>query len=102
MALFRAAFDKLRSALGKTREGSAGALRTILAGKQLSAELLADLERAMIQADIGIKTAIEIRKDLQAAWERGEIDSGDQALGFLKDQLRAYYPPEDRSLNFAP
>jgi len=101
MALFRSAIDKLRAALGKTREGSVGAMRTILAGRQLSPELLRDLERAMIQADIGVKTAVEIRKDLQAAWERGEITSGDQALGFLKDQLRAYYPAADRSLNFS-
>ncbi|MCC6682506.1 MAG: signal recognition particle-docking protein FtsY [Phycisphaeraceae bacterium] len=102
MALFRAAIEKLRKGLSRTREGSTGALRSILAGKPLSAQLLRDLERAMIQADIGIKTAIELRKDIEAAWQRSEIESGDQALAFLKDQLRAYYPPEDRSLRFAP
>lgn len=102
MALFKSAFKKLAGALGKTREGSTGALRTILSGKQLSKELLHDLERAMIQADIGIKTAIEIRKDIEAGWERGEIADGDAALDFLKAQLTAYYPEWDRSLNFAP
>ncbi|MEM1027867.1 MAG: signal recognition particle receptor subunit alpha, partial [Planctomycetota bacterium] len=102
MALFKSALKKLTGALGKTREGSTGALRTILSGKQLSKELLRDLERAMIQADIGIKTAIEIRKDIEAGWERGEIADGDAALEFLKDQLTAYYPEWDRTLNFAP
>lgn len=102
MALFRAAIEKLRKGLSRTREGSTGVLRTILAGKPLSAELLRELERAMIQADIGVKTAIELRKDIEAAWQRSEIESGDEALDFLKDQLRAYYPPEDRSLRFAP
>ncbi len=102
MALFKSTFKKLAGALTKTRSGSAGALRTILTGKQLSHELLRDLERAMIQADIGIKTAVELRKDIQAGWERGEIEDGDAALEFLKDQLTAYYPAEDRSLNFAP
>lgn len=102
MALFKSAFKKLAGALGKTREGSTGALRTILSGKQLSKELLRDLERAMIQADIGIKTAIEIRKDIEAGWERGEIADGDAALDFLKAQLTAYYPEWDRSLNFSP
>lgn len=101
MALFRSTIGKLRRGLNKTREGSAGALRTILAGKQLSAELLSDLERAMIQADIGVRTAVELRKDIQAGWERGEIADGDAAMAFLKDQLRAYYPQTDRSLNFA-
>ncbi|MEM9916101.1 MAG: signal recognition particle-docking protein FtsY [Planctomycetota bacterium] len=102
MALFKSALKKLTGALGKTREGSTGALRTILSGKQLSKELLRDLERAMIQADIGVKTAIEIRKDIEAGWERGEIADGDAALDFLKAQLTAYYPEWDRSLNFAP
>lgn len=102
MGLFRAAFDKLKQGLAKTRSGSVQTFRTILTGKQLSVELLRDLERAMIQADIGIKTAIEIRKDIQAAWERGEMESGDEALRYLKDQLQAYYPAADRALRFAP
>lgn len=102
MALFKSAFKKLSTALGKTREGSVQTLRTILTGKQLSKELLRDLERAMIQADIGVKTSVELRKDIQAGWERGEIADGDAALQFLKDQLQAYYPAWDRGLNFAP
>jgi fused signal recognition particle receptor len=102
MSLFKSALNKLKQGLARTRSGSAATVRTILTGKKLSPELLKELERAMIQADIGIKTAIEIRKDIQAAYERGEIDSGDQALEFLKDQLRAYYPEVDRSLKFAP
>jgi len=101
MGLFKSAVDKLKTGLDKTRTGSAKTLRTILTGKPLSRELLKDLEKAMIQADIGVKTAIEIRKDIEAGWERGEIDDGDQALQYLKDQLQAYYPEMDRRLHFA-
>lgn len=101
MGLFKAVFSKFRQGLARTSEGSARTIRTILTGKQLSDELLRDLERAMIQADIGIRTAIEIRKDIQAAWERGEITRGDEALDYLKAQLQAYYPQEDRQLHFA-
>jgi fused signal recognition particle receptor len=102
MGLFKSVLAKLKQGLAKTTTGSAKTIRTLLTGQGLSASLLADLERAMIQADIGIRTAVEIRKDLQAAWERGEIDTGDQALTYLKDQLRAYYPDVDRQLHFAP
>ncbi|MEX0886873.1 MAG: signal recognition particle-docking protein FtsY [Phycisphaeraceae bacterium] len=101
MGLFKATFDRLKTGLSKTREGSAQTFRTILTGKQLSPELLKELERAMIQADIGVRTAVEIRKDLQAAFERGEIVEGDEALVFLKEQIRAYYPDIDRELHFA-
>ncbi|MGB0768342.1 MAG: signal recognition particle-docking protein FtsY, partial [Phycisphaeraceae bacterium] len=101
MALFKAVFGKLKKGLSRTSEGTGSAIRSLLVGKPLSKELLRDLEKALIQADVGIKTAIELRKDIEAGWERSEINSGDEALAALKDQLAAYFPPEDRSLNFA-
>ena len=101
MGLFRSTVGKLVQGLRKTREGTGIAITTILSGKPLSKGLLRDLEKAMIQADIGIKTAIELRKDIEAGWERGEIDNGDQALDMLKQQLAAYFPAQDRTLRTA-
>ncbi|MEM0915254.1 MAG: signal recognition particle-docking protein FtsY [Planctomycetota bacterium] len=101
MGLFKGVFKKLSGALGKTREAAGRTVTTLLTGQTLSAELLKEVEKALIQADVGVKTAIELRKDLQAGWERGEIETGDQALDFLKSQLVAYFPAEDRSLHFA-
>lgn len=101
MALFKGVFSKLKKGLSRTSEGTGSAIRSLLVGKPLSKELLRDLEKALIQADVGIKTAIELRKDIEAGWERSEINSGDEALATLKDQLAAYFPEEDRSLNFA-
>jgi len=102
MGLFNAAYEKIRSGLSRTREQFVGGLRTILEGKPLSAELLDELEKKMVQADIGVRTAVELVADLRAAWERSEIDTGDEALVYLKQQLESYWPAEDRSLNFAP
>jgi fused signal recognition particle receptor len=99
MGLFKSIFEKVKAGLTKTSQ--ALSLRTILAGKPLSVELLEQVERRLIQADVGIKTAVELRKDLQAAWERSEINTGDDALKYLKDQLNAYWPPENRRINFA-
>ena len=100
MALFRTAFDKLRKGLAKTSANTGGAIRNLLIGKPLSRELLRELEKALVQADVGVKTAIELRKDLEAMWERGEIETGDEAWPMLKSQLIAYFPDEDRSLRF--
>jgi len=102
MAMFKSAFGKLKSALTKTREGSTSALRNLLVGKPLSPELIRQIERLLIQADVGIKTAVELRKDIQAGYERSELTTGDEAWSFLKDQLVAYFPEADRTLNFAP
>lgn len=102
MGLFTSTISKIKQGLAKTREGFVSGLRSMLAGRPLSAELLGQLEARMIQSDIGVATSKELVKDLRAAWERGEIETGDQVLDYLKDQLRAYYPPENRELNMAP
>jgi fused signal recognition particle receptor len=102
MSLFKSAFKKLKDGLAKTRQSFSKEVRSILAGKPLSPELLKQLEVHMIQSDFGVKTTREIVKDLEAAWERSEITTGDQALDFLKQQLNAYWPAADRSLHFAP
>ena len=101
MGLFKSAVSRLRQGLSKTSAGTGATIRNLLLGQTLSKELLRDLERALIQADVGVKTAIELRKDLEAMWERGEIETGDEAWPMLKDQLVAYFPDEDRSLKFA-
>ena len=101
MSIFRLTYKKIRHGLARTRSGFVGSLQTIVAGKQLSHRLLDEIERQLIEADIGVKTATELRKDIQAGWERNEMATGDEALQFLKDQLAAYWPEEDRQLHFA-
>ena len=102
MGLFKSVFNKIKDGLSKTREtGPTAQLRNILVGKTLSAELIRDIEKLLIQADVGVKTAIELRKDIQAGWERSEITTGTDAWEFLKSQLIAYFPDEDRQIHFA-
>lgn len=102
MGLFRSTFAKLKSALTKTSAATGAPIRNLLLGKPLSPELIREIERLLIQADVGVKTAIELRKDIEAAYDRGEMSSGDEAFAFLKDQLIAYFPQEDRRLRSAP
>ncbi|MCC7407074.1 MAG: signal recognition particle-docking protein FtsY [Phycisphaeraceae bacterium] len=101
MGLFKSVFAKLKTGLAKTRDTFVGEVRGFLSGKPLSADLIRELEARMIQCDFGVKTTQELIKDLQAAWERGEIATGDDALQYLKDQLGAYWPAEDRKLHMA-
>ncbi|QDU34877.1 Signal recognition particle receptor FtsY [Poriferisphaera corsica] len=102
MGLFKSVFTKIKDGLSKTREaGPTAQLRNILVGKALSAELIREIEKLLIQADVGVKTAIELRKDIQAGWERSEITTGTDAWEFLKSQLIAYFPDEDRQIHFA-
>ena len=100
MGLFRSVVSKLRSGLSKTRQ-SAGEVRGFLVGQQLSSQILDRVERRLIESDVGVTTAVELVRDIRAGWERGEIETGDQAWDFLSQQLIAYFPDEDRRLCLA-
>ncbi len=102
MGIFKSAFNKIRAGLTKTRSGFVNQVRSILTGKRLSAELLQELEVKMIQADIGVATSVEMVRRIREAWQNGELDSGDQALEYLKTQFIAFWPVSDRQLRWAP
>ncbi len=102
MALFRKAIEKLAAGLKKTKEKLFGSLRTLLGGRQLSEELLEELEEKLIEADMGVATAAQIRSDLQLAYKEKRLSKGDEVIDFLKQELKSYWPPVDRSVRFAP
>ena len=101
MALFRGAIEKLSAGLGRTREKFVRSLRSLLAGRGLDEKLLGDLEATLIQADIGVATATRICEDLRAARAENRIEKGDDVIGFLKAELKTYWPVSDRSVHFA-
>jgi len=101
MGLFKSTIKKISQGLARTRGGLVTGLRTILTGKQLSEDLLKQIETQLIQADVGVKASNYLVDDLRGAWERSEIDTGDEALLFLKEQLNAYFPQENRQIQFA-
>jgi fused signal recognition particle receptor len=98
----KASVDKLKSGLTKTRQVFVGGLRSLLRGRKLDQALLDQLEQRLITSDLGVQASAKIAADLNAAWKEGKIDSGDQALDFLKGEMKTYWPPESRELKFAP
>jgi len=102
MALFRKAIQKLTAGLVRTRAKFVGSLRTMLRGRKLDAEVLAELEQRLVEADLGVKTALQICQDLQQAYHDKRIATGDDVLSFLKGELKKYWPEADRRVQFAP
>jgi len=102
MGIFSKAFDKLKAGLAKTRQKFFGAIRMLVSGRQLDEDLMDELEATLIQADFGVASAMKIRQDLQAAFKDKRIGSGDDVIPFLKDELKKYWPPADRSLRVSP
>lgn len=101
MAIFRNAMKKLAGGLSRTRQKFVGGLRSLLVGRTIDAGLLEELEAMLIQADIGVKSATQFCEDLQIARRENRIENSDDVIGFLKDELKKYWPPSDRTINFA-
>jgi fused signal recognition particle receptor len=96
-----ALLKKLLKGLSRTKERFVGGLHALLAGRKIDAALLDELEAMLIQADIGVKSAMTIIEDLQAASKDGKIDKGEQVMDFLKQEMKSYWPQADRSVHFA-
>jgi fused signal recognition particle receptor len=101
MALFRKAIEKIAAGLSRTRQKLFGSLKSLLAGRQLDQDLLDELEARLIEADLGVATVNQIIQDLQTAYKEKRIQRGDEVLDFLKQELKSYWPPADRSVRFA-
>lgn len=102
MAFFRNAIEKLKSGLAKTRSLFIGGLRAVLpAGRKIDDELLNNLEEQLIRADIGVKTTLRIIDDLKLAYKEKRIATSDDVLVALKQEMKLYWPQQDRSLKFA-
>jgi len=97
-----AILKKLLSGLTRTREKFVKSLKGLLAGRQLDAALMDELEAMLIQADFGVASTMRICQDLQTAYREKQIAKGDDVIDFLKTELVKYWPQSDRSVHYAP
>ncbi|MGC9453435.1 MAG: signal recognition particle-docking protein FtsY [Phycisphaerae bacterium] len=101
MALFRKTIEKVAGGLSRTKQRLVGGLRSLLAGRRLDEDVLEELEAMLIQADVGVATARRICDDLRTAYEEKRIEKGEDALEFVKNELKQLWPQADRTVNFA-
>lgn len=104
MALFAGAFSKIKQGLTRTREaftGSVDSVASLFRGRELSDELINEVEARLIRADLGVAATRKVVGSLRDAYRAGEIKRGEDALEHLKSQLKAMWPAGDRELHFA-
>ena len=102
MALFRKTVQKLAAGLSRTRKRLVDSLRTVLTGRKLDDALLDDIEGVLLQADLGVASVAKIRGDIEEAFAAKRIDTGDDVIPMLKEELKKYWPESDRTVHFAP
>ena len=98
MGLFKSVVGAIRDGLRKTAAVFGAGLRSLLRGRQLSEELIDEIERRLIAADVGVKATREIIDALRADFRAARIERGDDALAFLKTKLKARWTDEERRI----
>jgi len=99
MALFRKTIGKLKQGLGKTREVFVSSLRSVLAGKTLDDDLIKEIEKRLIQSDVGVVATRKLIEGIRADYKAGTLTKGEDVIGYLKRELVAMWPEQDRTLN---
>jgi len=96
-------FDRLKQALGKTRDKVVSSFRSVLPfGRKIDESLLQDVHDTMLQDDFGPATAERLVEAVRAAWQAGELKESQEIIAYLKRHIIAKWPPADRQLAQAP
>lgn len=101
MGLFKSIVGTLKKGLERTREAlvtGVRGLRNLLAGRRLDEALIAELERTLLQADVGPTTTARLIAGVREAFNAGKMTTGDEVVEYLKAELKRMWPPDDRAL----
>lgn len=81
-------FSKLKAGLNKFRQGFVEKVEEIFTGrKPIDEELLEELEETMIQADVGIKTTMELVDKLRVVYKKKEIADSSEVKNWLQKEI---------------
>lgn len=91
-------FERLKAGLKRTTDDLVGRIDALVLGKKtIDAETLEELEEILITADIGVKTTVELVRNLEQRLSRNELKDGEALRSALKDELllklRAHHHP---------
>ncbi len=81
-------FGRLRDRLGKTRTGLVDNVKRVFAGRTtIDDEVFEELEEILIQADLGVDTALAVIEDMRAAAKSGKATDPEALYAILKQDL---------------
>ena len=81
-------FSKLKEGLTKTRKSLTEKIEKVIIGyADIDDDLLDELEDALIQADVGVKTSLKLMDDVRAGIKKKEINSPEDLKPFLVKRI---------------
>jgi fused signal recognition particle receptor len=91
--------DRLKQGIQKTRSGFVNALEDALQGrKEIDAELLDELEYALIAADIGVRTTDEILERIRERVSRKLVGDAAELRGLIREHLLEILQASERPI----
>lgn len=94
-------FARLKKSLSKTRHQLGDGIGRLLLGKkEISAELLEELETLLVSADLGMETTQQVLKQLADSLQRNSLSDGNTVYEALKQLLQDLLG-EPEALSFA-
>lgn len=89
--------DRLKAGVEKTRAGLVDRIEDVISGrKEIDADLLDELEYALITADIGVRTATEILDQIRVRVDRKLIGDAQELRNLIKQSLLEILQANDR------
>ena len=93
-------FESLKAGLGKTRNNFVDKVSAIITGhRPIDDDLFDELEEALIQADVGVNTALNLVSDLRRIAKEQKLEESDQLRQALEDEITKLLTVGDHSLN---
>jgi len=81
-------FDKVKAGLAKTQTAMSERIAAVVPrGGRLDDEVIDEIEAVLIQADVGVETAIEIIDELRERLHQERVDGPEEVMRLLQEQV---------------
>ena len=98
-------FDKLKQGLNKTKESFNEKINNVFSNfRKVDEEFLEELEEALIMADIGVDTSVEIISNLRKRIKKEKIEDEEDVKNALREEMKKILdmPNKELKLNTKP
>lgn len=94
-------FDRLKKSLTKTRQGFIEKVDSLVhRHKAIDEALFEELEELLIQADVGVNTALDLVEGMRRAVRERRLESAEQLKQLLKEQISGMLDKGSSGINY--
>ena len=92
-------FDKLKQGLNKTKESFSEKINTVFSNfRKVDEDFLEELEEALIMADIGVDTSVQIINSLRERIKKEKIEDEEEVKNAIRDEMKKLLDIADKYL----